>query len=263
MKIKNFFLNERNILVLIILNAILIFFSGFDFEHKWSKYVENADNLITILFVVELIIKFYHYGVKKYFSSYWNTLDFLLVALSIPPLVLSLFNIENPMLSFLLVFRVMRVFKSFRFLKFIPEIKHIILGIKRAVKTSILIVIAFFIYVFIVGIVSFNLFQDKAPEYFDNPLKSMYSTFKIFTIDGWYEIPEYIIANENATNSFFILLYFIGVLISGGILGLSLVNSIFVDAMVSDNNDDIGRKVDLIDNKLNEILKKYNNGIEI
>ena len=32
------------------------------------------------------------------------------------------------------------------------------------------------------------------------------------------------------------------ILITGGIFGLSLVNSIFVDAMVADNNDEIEKK---------------------
>ncbi|MDO4728765.1 MAG: ion transporter [Bacteroidota bacterium] len=193
---------------------------------------------------------------KKFFSSYWNILDFGLVIISIPQMVLFLLGIEDSELSILLVFRVMRVFKSFRFLRFILGISHIILGIKRAVKTSIFILMSFFVYVFIMRMLSFNLFQNIALEYFGNPLKSMYSIFKVFAVEGWYEIPEYTTSNQDTTNSFFILMYFIGILVSGGILGLSLVNSVFVDAMVSDNNDDINKKIEEMDSKLDEIMKK-------
>jgi len=50
--------------------------------------------------------------------------------------------------------------------------------------------------------------------------------------------------------------YFIFVVISGGIFGLSLVNSIFVDAMVSDNNDELEKKIELIDKKIDKLLNK-------
>ena len=47
-------------------------------------------------------------------------------------------------------------------------------------------------------------------------------------------------------------------MLTGGIFGLSLVNSIFVDAMVSDNNDEIEKKIVILDSKINEILIKLN-----
>jgi voltage-gated sodium channel len=36
------------------------------------------------------------------------------------------------------------------------------------------------------------------------------------------------------------------------------VNSIFVDAMVSDNNDDLERKIDELEKKIDLLLKKHN-----
>ena len=39
------------------------------------------------------------------------------------------------------------------------------------------------------------------------------------------------------------------------IIGLSVVNSIFVDAMVSDNNDDVKLKLDEIEEKVNKLLE--------
>jgi len=107
--------------------------------------------------------------------------------------------------------------------------------------------------------VSFYLFQNSQTEFFSTPTMSLYSTFKIFTIEGWFEIPEIISANYSKSATFFIYLYFIFVVVTGGIIGLSLVNSIFVDSMVSDNNDDIEHKIDNLDNKLNDIIKKLDN----
>lgn len=42
----------------------------------------------------------------------------------------------------------------------------------------------------------------------------------------------------------------------GGIIGMSFINSVFVDAMVSDNNDDLEKKIDEVNRKLDELSKK-------
>jgi voltage-gated sodium channel len=39
----------------------------------------------------------------------------------------------------------------------------------------------------------------------------------------------------------------------GGILGLSLVNSVFVDAMVSDNNDELTKEVERLHEKIDAL----------
>lgn len=254
--IKKLFLNEKIILILILLNSVTIFVSGFEIAPDNRFILSLTDNLITGLFIAEIIVKFQEFGIKNYFKSIWNKFDFILVALSFPTLIAFIGNLEITSFSFLLVFRVMRVFKSFRFLKFIPGIEHLVKGIRRALKASIVVLIGFVIYIFIIGIFSFYLFKEISPEYFGNPLKSLYSIFKIFTVEGWYEIPEQLTRGLSATTSFFTYMYFIFVVTSGGIFGLSLVNSIFVDAMVSDNNDELENKIDLLDQKIDKLLTK-------
>jgi len=254
--IKRLFLNDKFILILILLNAVTIFTSGFEMSFNNRFALSLIDNLITGFFIVEIIVKFKEFGIKKYFKSNWNKFDFTLVALSFPTLIAFIGNIEVVSFSFLLVFRVMRVFKSFRFLKFVPGIEHLVKGISRALKASIVVLIGFVIYIFIIGIFSFYLFKEISPEYFGNPLNALYSIFKIFTVEGWYEIPEQLTKGLGSTTSFFTYMYFIFVVISGGIFGLSLVNSIFVDAMVSDNNDDLEKKIELIDKKIDKLLTK-------
>ena len=254
--IKKLFLNEKIILILILLNSVTIFASGFEIAPDNKFILSLTDNLITGLFIAEIIVKFQEFGIKNYFKSIWNKFDFILVALSFPTLIAFIGNLEITSFSFLLVFRVMRVFKSFRFLKFIPGIEHLVKGIRRALKASIVVLIGFVIYIFIIGIFSFYLFKEISPEYFGNPLKSLYSIFKIFTVEGWYEIPEQLTRGLSATTSFFTYMYFIFVVTSGGIFGLSLVNSIFVDAMVSDNNDELENKIDLLDQKIDKLLTK-------
>lgn len=257
--IRKLFLNDKIILIPILFNAVLIFISGFGLSETNRTILNILDNTITGLFIVELVVKFNEYGLKKYFLSNWNKFDFILIAFSIPPFISFFLNIETTNISFLLVFRVMRVFKSFRFLKFVPGIENLINGIQRALKASIIVIIGFAIYIFIIGIFSFYLFNSTSQDYFGNPLTSLYSIFKIFTVEGWFEIPEKITQGYSAIASFFTYFYFILILLTGGIFGLSLVNSIFVDAMVADNNDELEKKIDNLDKKISDLITQNNN----
>lgn len=257
--IRRLFLKDKFILGLILINAIILFVGGYLTNNNHKLIFLVADNTLTTLFIIELIIKFKEYGIKGYFKSRWNKLDFILIVISIPALISFIFNIHIFDVSFLLVFRILRVFKAFRFFKFIPNVGELVTGVKRALKASTFVLIGFAIYIFIVGIMSFYLFQNSNTDFFSTPTISLYSTFKIFTIEGWFNIPEQICANCSNTATFFTYLYFIFIVITGGIIGLSLVNSIFVDAMVSDNNDEIEKKIDNLDEKLNVIIKKLKN----
>ncbi|OQY05864.1 MAG: hypothetical protein B6I20_00215 [Bacteroidetes bacterium 4572_117] len=254
------FLNDSLILSLIIINSITIFSEGFsEFGEDLLFWINLIDSVVTILFLFEAIIKINHFSWRAYIDSNWNKLDFFLVVLSLPSIFLLILHSEHHGLSFLLIFRISRVFKFFRFFKFIPGIEALVSGVQRAMKASVFVLFGFFVFNFIIAILSSYLFKDISPEYFGNPLKSMYSVFKVFTIEGWYEIPDKLSTNAGNITAFLIKSYFVLVLIIGGIIGLSLVNSIFVDSMVMDNTDELERKVDVLNKKVDFLVDTINN----
>jgi voltage-gated sodium channel len=57
-------------------------------------------------------------------------------------------------------------------------------------------------------------------------------------------------------------MYFIGLFIVGGIFGLSIVNSIFVDAMISDH-DETEKQFEDVENKLNLMEEKMDKMLSI
>lgn len=258
--IQRLFLDDKFILILIFLNAITIFGEGFELNSRpVETLIHILDSIFTIAFVVEMIIKLNTWGKTEYFKSNWNKMDFILVMMSLPSLLLLFFDESYAGLSFLLIFRVARVFKFFRFLKFIPGITDLGIGLQRALKTSVVVLFGFILYNFIISILSCYLFKEISPEDFGNPVSSFYSTFRVFTVEGWYEIPEKITAQTSHIQAFLIKGYFMIILITGGIFGLSIVNSIFVDAMVSDNNDDLERKVDELTKKIDFLIQNQKN----
>jgi voltage-gated sodium channel len=255
-RIKNLFLNDKFILGVILLNAIVIFLQVCDIGNKWMEIIDVA---CTLVFMIEMGVKHAEYGLKGYWSSSWNRLDGILVIISIPS-VIALFIPSDLMdLSFLMVLRVLRMFRFLRVLHFFPNISQIIAGFKLAVHESWAVMFCFLILIVVFGIINCSLFHNIAPAYFATPLDSIYSVFRICTVEGWYDIPDAIAAATTPTVGRIVRLYFCLLLIGGGIIGMSFINSIFVDAMAADNNDDVKDKLDELERKIDKLLEEREN----
>lgn len=244
--LNRLFLDERKIIWLIVVNAIVLFALGFELPERYLIPLNVLDDVITALFIVELVVKIQARGLRGYLSTNWNRFDLVLIVLSLPSLSAHFVDLRGLDLSYLLVFRVCRVFKFFRFLRFIPGIDQMLQGVMRALRASVMLLLAFFVALFMVSLLSTKLFGAASPEHYGNPLRALYSTFKIFTVEGWFEVPDAVTENMTGPAAFFGRLFFSLLLLGAGVMGLSLVNSVFVDAMVADNNDSLEAKVDAL-----------------
>ena len=115
------------------------------------------------------------------------------------------------------------------------------------------VILGFFVIIAISGLINCCLFRNVAPEYFSTPLDSIYTVFRIFTLEGWYEIPDSIATATTPLIGKISRLYFCLLLCCGGIIGMSFVNSVFVDAMAEDNNDKVIEQLNRIEKKLEEL----------
>ena len=241
----------------IVMNIIILFLLSFDGLNELLYNLEYLDNILTIFFFLEMVVKVRVMGWRNYIESGWNKMDFAIVILTTPSVVLMFFDL--PDFSLLLILRALRVAKFFRFLKFVPNLNEILSGVGRALKASVFVLIAFFMYNIIISLFTCYLFKDIAPEYFGNALISCYSIFKMFTLEGWYEIPETIALKSNSLHlEFFTKFYFIFIVVTGGVFGLSIVNAIFVDEMVSDNNNELESRITKLENKIDLLIYKIN-----
>lgn len=248
--IKRFFTNDYIMLVLVLINTGIIFISGFMPNQGGTLLI--IDSLFTMLFLLEALIKIQVRGFSNYWSDGWNRFDLILVLIALPSCI-NVFGEIFPGTSILLSMRTMRAFKTFRMLKFIPNIENLLNGIKLAFKASYIVAIGLIVVLLVFSIVTTFLFGSLAPQYFGNPALSVYSIFRLFTIEGWYEMPEAIAINGGSTMAVFARIYFSFLLFMGGIIGMSLVNSIFVDAMAADNNDEVLEKLSQMEKKLDRI----------
>ena len=248
-----FWSSDRFILTIIILNAITIFFEQ-TYEYHTALYA--IDVCCTLVFLVEMVVKHYRLGFKKYWSDSWNRLDGILVLLSLPSVLMLLLPFKMMDLSVFLIIRMLRVTKMFKVVHFFPRFSSIMNNFKLAMDRSYGILLCFLVLIVISGMINCSLFKDLAPQYFATPLDSIYSVFRLFTVEGWYEIPDAITIAISPVWGKIVRLYFCILLLLGGILGMSFINSIFVDAMVSDNNDDVKAQLAEMEKKIDKLLEE-------
>lgn len=229
-------------LAAVIINAVIIFALYFPDWHT-NEWLLHIDHAFILFFLVEAIVKLSVLKPKAYFASAWNRFDFFIVVGSLPVLLVAF--VDVPDTSLLILLRLFRLVRLVRFLRFVPNIEQIVAGLGRALKSSVLVLGALIFLNFMLAIVTCHFYADTAPEYFGDPLISIYSIFQMFTLEGWNEIPAAI--TERSSNSMTIGMtrfYFAIVVVLGGIFGMSLANAVFVDEMTMDNNKELEKKVD-------------------
>ncbi|MEZ4992212.1 MAG: ion transporter [Saprospiraceae bacterium] len=257
---KRFFLVERNVLLAIIVNAIIICWMYFPtFRHH--AWLELADHFFLIFFIIEAVIKIRVLGGKNYFSNRWNQFDFFIVLGSLPSLLTSIILVPNT--SLLMILRLFRLFRLIRFIRFVPHMGQILAGLTRALRASVFVLLALVFLNFMLAIISCHFFAGVAPEFFGDPLVSAYSIFQMFTVEGWNEIPKVIAENSGNEISPFLLgmmrFYFVLVVLLGGIFGMSLANAVFVDEMTMDNNKVLEDKIDQLQEQILELKELLKN----
>ena len=258
-RIKNIFLNDPFILSIILLNTVTIYLQESGINHP---ILIGFDMACTLFFVVEMVIKQSHLGIKGYWRDGWNRMDGILVIISLPSLIAPFLDASAFDFSILLTLRLMRVLRSLRLFHFFPKITQIGAGLKRALSDSGVVLFGFVLIIFVFGMINCGLFKEVAPRYFDTPINAIYSVFRIFTVEGWYEIPDAIVSVTSPFVGTIARLYFCILLGLFGLLGMSFINSVFVDAMVEDNNDDVKIQLDRIERKqqeLEQLLNKLTN----
>ena len=236
---------EKNLFGITLLNVVIIYFHSFNYFTDYYFYFDLADASITLFFLFEIIYKIsnnYDKGLKAKFIYYWrhdhwNKLDFISLVLALPSLGVLFMN-DLELFAGFTVLRSLRIFKFIRVIEFIPEGKRIVPQLFRALKAVMFIIFAFIIYSTIISLISVSLYKSYTEDFFSNAFSSFFTVFKIFSGDGFSDVVEEITNHPNCSLAFeyFTKFYFVFIVFTGSILGLSLINSIFIDQMMHSND---------------------------
>ncbi|MEM9259739.1 MAG: ion transporter [Bacteroidota bacterium] len=254
------FLSAQAMLSAIIINAVIIFALYFpEFRDNW--WLLAIDHAFIIFFLIEVIVKLIVLKPKTYFAAAWNRFDFIIVMGSLPVFLEGVFDIPDAA-GLLILLRLFRLIRLVRFLRFIPNITQVVAGLGRAIKASVFVLAALVFLNFMIAIVTCHFYADISPEYFGNPLVSIYSIFQLFTLEGWNEIPASIVSNpDNPMNPMGVGMtrfYFAIVVVLGGVFGMSLANAVFIDEMMMDNNKELEDKVDALTEEIRTLRRELN-----
>ncbi len=233
-----FFISDRVVLTVIFINTIALFARGFFNETELiSQALFAIEYACTAYFLCEILAKTSYLGWKKYWGITGNRFDFFIILVSLPTLAIPFCGTNQS--SVVQILRASRLLRFIRLFRYVPNGEHLLNGILRALKASIGVFLALFLYNVLLAFFASVLFKESSPEHFGNPLLSLYTIFKVFTVEGWYEIPDHIAAASGMWMGVLARAYFVFTVATAGLLGLSLANAIFVDEMILDNTKEL------------------------
>lgn len=165
------------ILSVAIVNSVVL---GLETSPSMAKscgtLLSAIDKVCLYIFIVETVMKILTLRLK-YFKSGWNIFDFSIVLSSIVS--------SFPALS---SFRILRIIRVFRALKFVSGIRHlqvIVSAIGRSIPsigwTTVLISIIYYIH----AVIGTFLFAESFPDWFGSIGRSMYTLFQVMTLESW------------------------------------------------------------------------------
>lgn len=279
--IKSFLYEHLNMVIVILSTVVAILLVLANVAQKdLMAGLLFADALFTVVFLIEIALKIFEAGRKYFFIEasedtafllkldWWNITDAVVVLLSITSIFM--LKDEYQLLSgmyAMIILRVVRLLKLLRLLKIFKRyLANLFEGIRHALIRSLPIIIIFAICLTFLGFILYLLSAQLGigEQFFKDPITSVFSLFQLFTYDGWHTIPETISSEcvkrwqgiwwvDTAVRIGFCALVF-----AGGIVGVALLNSVFVDGMMlrDKSDEDRTRRLNELNRKIEEISTK-------
>lgn len=244
------------IMVVIVINAISM---GMETSHylteEYGPVLTLIDHVALGIFTLEIATKLL-ISRLRFFRDPWNVFDFLIVGVSLLTFL--------PQLS---VLRSLRILRILLLISFMPNLRFLVqsllLALPGILGITLLLVIMFYVF----GIIATQTFGTNHPQAFGTLGKSLYSLFRITTLDGAWTIINSVLKNHAYAYFFFIPFILFSSYITLNIFIAIIINSMrearlrneaeeknAAQAIETDASDRrTQRIIDTLMNKLNEI----------
>ncbi|XP_066927937.1 sodium channel protein 1 brain-like isoform X5 [Clytia hemisphaerica] len=213
---------EGIIIGCIAINTAFMASEHYDMDTTYKYFLEICNYVFTTMFAIEMVMKILGYTLKGYLKNKWNMFDGTLVIVSIIDILLSTTGlVDGNVLSFLKVFRLMRVMKLAKSWKTMGQLLSTIAGSMGALG-NVTVILGLIIYIFsVMGMQIFGSLYDKTkykpcdpdgeefPRYnFENFGNSFMMIFRILC-GKWIEPQWDLLDLTNIASIFFIFLVFV------------------------------------------------------
>lgn len=226
---------------------------------------ERIEMAFTLFFALELCFRVVEYGRPFVFffrvrDRAWNLFDLIITGIGVGNFIafVRLGSGSSAALS-LRIFRCFRILRIFQALKFLSEIDHVIVTAAREVSCFAFMVL---LAIFVLGILATHLLRDcdddlEVKQQFETLGVSMWTLFKMMTMDGWTPIAEAVLEDRPWMVLFFLVFIFLS------ISSVSIVPAIFLEThMIQRENNakqikmkEMQRQQDVQENKLRRFFR--------
>lgn len=171
---------ETFVIVVIVVSALVIGASTYDFPPGALQFFTVMDWVVTLFFLAEIIVRMLADGsLRRFFSQAWNVFDFVIVVASLVP-------VEESQMA--LLGRLLRIFRVLRLVSIIPELRVLLNAFLRAIPrmgyVSLLMFIIFYIYAAMGSI----FFASINPQLWGNISIAMLTLFRVATFEDWTDV---------------------------------------------------------------------------
>ncbi len=175
---------------------------------------------ILAVFVAEIGLKLAAHGRRpsEYFRDGWNVFDCLIVALCLLP-------VAGP---FAAVLRLARVLRLLRLVSALPKLQLLVGALLKSLSAmgyvSLLLALLFYIY----AVAGVHLFGGADPADFGSLPTSLFTLFRIVTLDNWGDVFNRAIEHVPAVQ---VAIYFVTFIVFGTMIILNLFIGIIMNSM--------------------------------
>lgn len=179
---------------LIAVNAVVLAMDAIpSLARENGDILMQLDEIILWIFVVELTLRLIAYR-EKFFTEGWNLFDFAVVAISFVPAA-----------SGFSALRAFRVFRVLRLISAFPRLRSVVGGLLKSIPGIASVALLLALFVFVAAILATNLYGMGTPHLFGDLWTSMFTLFKIMTLEGWPDIADQVMAVYPGSWLFFLI----------------------------------------------------------
>lgn len=238
------------VIAIIVISALTIGAKTYNLPEWLDSPFLVLDWGITVFFVVEILLRFYVAEDKiAFFKDGWNIFDTIVVIGSLIPISDS---------EVVLVGRLLRVFRILRLVSVIPELRHLINSLLKAIPKMGYIVLLMFIIYYIYAAVGSIFFQEINEELWGDVSISMLTLFRISTFEDWTDVMYETMTVYPLSWIFYLTFIFLTAFVF-----LNMMVGVILEVMGEDAGDEakqerhvLEEKIDALQIQVSELIKK-------
>lgn len=171
---------EWTVVAVILFSALLAGAKTYDIPSQVLRTLIWLDYAITLFFLLEISIRFLGEAHKPdFFKSGWNIFDTVIVVASLVP-------VEDSELAF--VGRLLRIFRVLRMVSIIPELRHLLNSLLKALPQLGYVALMMFIIVYIFAAIGTTMFERVNSDLWGDIAISMLTLFRVMTFEDWTDV---------------------------------------------------------------------------